>query len=85
MGCGERRTDYKNKFSSQSKKLSLIIWGHKFAVAIYARNNNFDFNWQPRFHDHIIRSSTPYSKISDYIVNNPTKWTSDKFYSNNKS
>jgi hypothetical protein len=73
-------TEYKNQFAPQSKNLASIIRGYKCAVAIYARKNNIEFDWQPRFHDHIIRSMDDYHRISDYIVNNPAKWNEDKFY-----
>jgi putative transposase len=36
--------------------------------------------WQRNYHEHIIRNAQPYQMISDYIINNPTKWTEDKLY-----
>jgi putative transposase len=80
MHCVSTVTEYKNLFAPQSKNLSSIIRGYKSAVTIYARKNNIDFNWQPRFHDHIIRTMDDYYKISNYIINNPAKWIEDKFY-----
>jgi hypothetical protein len=80
MHCVSIDTEYKNQFAPQSKNLSSIIRGYKSAVTIYARKNNIDFNWQPRFHDHIIRTMDDYYKISNYIINNPAKWIEDKFY-----
>ena len=73
-------TEYKNKFAPQSKNLSSIIRGYKSAVTTYARKNGIEFDWQPRFHDHIIRSVDDYHRISNYIINNPAKWQQDKFY-----
>jgi putative transposase len=35
--------------------------------------------WQRNFHDHIIRNETEYIRISNYILNNPSKWHEDKF------
>jgi len=70
----------KNQFGPQAKNLASIIRGFKSSVTNYARKNNIPFNWQARFHDHIITSHTEYLKISDYIVNNPIKWQDDKFY-----
>jgi REP element-mobilizing transposase RayT len=72
--------EYKNQFAPQSKNLSSIIRGYKSAVTAYAKKNGIDFGWQSRFHDHIIRSSDEYHKISNYIINNPAKWQEDKFY-----
>ncbi len=74
------QTKYKNQFAPQSKNLASIIRGYKSAVTTYARKNGIIFDWQPRFHDHIIRSMDEYHRISNYILNNPTKWYNDKFY-----
>jgi putative transposase len=69
-----------NKFGPQSKNLASIIRGFKSAVTMYARINNIPFNWQTRYHDHIIRNEREYQIISNYIINNPLKWNEDKFY-----
>ena len=36
--------------------------------------------WQKSFHDRIIRNSGEYTKIAQYIENNPYLWTDDCFY-----
>lgn len=71
-----------NTFGSQSKNLASIIRGFKSAVTTHSRKNNIPFNWQPRFHDHIIRNETEFEWISNYIRNNVTNWTEDKFFKN---
>ncbi|MGB3198811.1 MAG: hypothetical protein WBB17_13875 [Saprospiraceae bacterium] len=71
---------YKNHFAPQSKNLSSIIRGYKSAVTTFAKKNNIEFEWQSRFHDHIIQSMDDYHRISKYILNNPSKWLNDKFY-----
>ena len=38
------------------------------------------FKWQRSFHDHIIRNEGSYLRISNYILNNPSNWKEDKFY-----
>ena len=38
------------------------------------------FQWQRSFHDHIIRDEKSFETISNYILNNPTQWKTDKFY-----
>jgi REP element-mobilizing transposase RayT len=73
----------KNRFGPQSKNLAAIIRGFKSAVTTYARKNEIPFNWQTRFHDHIITSNDEYIKIANYIIDNPAKWQMDKFYKNN--
>jgi REP-associated tyrosine transposase len=45
-----------NKFGPQSKNLGSVIRGYKASVKTYAAINQIDFEWQPRFHDHVIRS-----------------------------
>jgi REP element-mobilizing transposase RayT len=70
---------YQNQFAPQSKNLSSIIRGYKSAVTTSARKNQIEFNWQTRFHEHIIRSTESFERISEYIVNNPIKWKEDRF------
>jgi len=36
--------------------------------------------WQPRFHDHIIRSEAEYQRIWQYIDENPDRWAEDEYY-----
>ena len=70
----------KNQFGPQRKNLASIIRGYKSAVTTYARKNQIDFAWQPRFHEHIIRSPDDYNRISKYIAENPENWNHDKFF-----
>ncbi|MFZ6664505.1 transposase [Peijinzhouia sedimentorum] len=35
--------------------------------------------WQRNFYEHIIRNERAYHNISKYIINNPRKWSEDKF------
>ena len=35
---------------------------------------------QRDYYEHIIRNEQEYQRISDYIINNPSKWKDDKFY-----
>ncbi len=69
-----------NQFAPQSKNLGSIIRGYKSAVTTYARKNNLVFDWQSRFHEHIIRSLDEHHRISQYIRNNPEQWSKDRFY-----
>ena len=70
----------KNRFGNQSKNLASIVRGFKSAVTTYARKNELSFNWQARFHDHIITTNEEYLRIGDYIINNPNSWLKDKFH-----
>jgi putative transposase len=38
------------------------------------------FQWQPRFYDHIIRNEADLRRIREYIQNNPLKWELDEYY-----
>jgi putative transposase len=59
--------------------VSKIIQAYKAAVTQWCRKNNqLDFDWQPRFHDHIIRDDPSLKEIRQYIVNNPLKWELDQ-------
>lgn len=70
---------YKNGFSSQSKNLSAIVRGFKAAVTSFAKQQQMPFQWQPGFHEHIVSSNEAYAAISNYILNNPSKWDIDEY------
>jgi putative transposase len=36
--------------------------------------------WQRNYYEHIIRDERAYNNISNYIINNPSKWNEDKFH-----
>jgi len=78
MHCASTTT--KNKFGPQSKNLASIIRGFKIGVTKNARLIHPDFQWQSRFHDHIIRNEKSYQRISNYIINNPIRWQKDNFF-----
>lgn len=61
--------------------ISVIINQYKSSVKRWCNKNGHSrFQWQSRFHDHIIRHEQSYQRISEYIINNPAKWADDKFY-----
>ncbi|HDN58785.1 MAG TPA: transposase [Candidatus Marinimicrobia bacterium] len=63
----------------QKDSLSLIVNQFKGSVTRWCRKNNFnDFQWQPRFYDHIIRNREGLSQIRKYIRNNPRNWERDR-------
>ncbi|NUQ43374.1 MAG: hypothetical protein HUU32_18445 [Calditrichaceae bacterium] len=72
----------KNQFGPQSQNLGSVIRGYKAGVKKYATMNNIEFAWQPRYHDHIIRSVQDLERIRQYIVNNPANWHNDQNYIN---
>ena len=40
--------------------------------------------WQRNYWEHIIRKDGEYNRISDYIIQNPTKWFNDKLNPTNQ-
>ena len=36
--------------------------------------------WQRNYYDHIIRNEKSYVKITEYILNNPLKWSMDEYH-----
>lgn len=81
-----QQTIGQKRFQHQGKNtLSSIIGSYKSAVTKHAHRLGFDFAWQSRFHDHIIRNEQSFQTIADYIANNPLKWGNDKFNQMNKN
>ena len=77
-------TNEKNAFMQEIANmqgwLSVAVGGFKSAVTKYAGENNIEFGWQTRFHDHIIRNQKEMNRIAEYIENNVAKWKEDCFY-----
>jgi len=69
-----------SNISPKSGTLGRIIGSYKSAVTRNVHRLGFDFNWQSRFYDHIIRNNKDYQRISDYIKNNPYQWMEDRFF-----
>lgn len=78
------KTIGQQRFQNQGKNtISSIVGSYKSAVTKHARRLGFEFAWQPRFHDHIIRNKTAFQNISWYIRTNPQRWDEDRFHPNN--
>ncbi len=65
------------RIANQCGTLSHLISQFKTAVTKYARNNYIEFEWQTRFHDHIIKNDKEFARISEYIQNNVYRWSDD--------
>jgi len=76
----DEKNEYMSQKSPKSNSVSTIIRSYKSAVTKHANRLGIKNGWQPRFHDHIIRNSGEYQRISNYIINNPQKWENDKFH-----
>jgi REP element-mobilizing transposase RayT len=60
--------------------LSVVVGGVKRAVTMAARNMAAPFDWQSRYHDHLIRNNEEENRIADYIDGNVINWALDRFY-----
>lgn len=67
-----RRVSTKPRLTSGS--LGAIVNQFKSVCTKQIRSSNAEFDWQPRFYDHIIRSDKGLKEIREYIYNNPAKW-----------
>ena len=92
MHRGDAMHGVSTKFGPQSKNLGSVIRGFKSSVTtqvkklyddseINSGDKFFDgdrrpFQWQSRFHDHVIRDEESFDRIRQYIINNPLNWKS---------
>jgi REP element-mobilizing transposase RayT len=72
--------EFMASISPKSNSVSTIIRSYKSAVTKYAHRLGFAFEWQSRFHDHIIRDNKSFETIQTYIIENPLNWVDEKFY-----
>ena len=45
-----------------------------------SHDKNMGKLWQRNYHEHIIRTPQSHKRITDYIINNPKNWKTDKFF-----
>ena len=60
--------------------LSIIIRCLKGGITRDARRLKMHFEWQSRYHEHIISNQKTYEKIMSYIDLNVENWCRDRFY-----
>lgn len=81
-GTGETGKNEKmREIAEKCGLLSTAMGGLKSALTKYANKNKIIFDWQTRFHDHIIRNQDELNRIVNYIENNPSTWKDDEFFS----
>jgi hypothetical protein len=73
----EKKDWQPNRFGVQSKNLGAVIRAYKSSVKRFANQNHIEFEWQPRYHDRIIRNNKELNAIRQYIFDNPIKWNND--------
>jgi putative transposase len=62
----------------KSKSIGSIVNQFKRACTIQTKILRLDFQWQPRYYDHIIHSEHELDHIRNYIKNNPKNWLKEK-------
>ncbi|HER40683.1 MAG TPA: transposase [Salinimicrobium catena] len=77
---GPEKDHHMAKISPKANSISTIIRSYKSATSKHAHRLGFEFEWQTRFHDRIIRNEMAYEFISEYILNNPRNWKEDNLH-----
>jgi REP element-mobilizing transposase RayT len=68
------------KFQSPSKSIGSIIRGFKIGVTKWSKKNTDKYIiWQRNYYEHVIRDDSDLNNIRTYIINNPLKWSEDKY------
>jgi REP element-mobilizing transposase RayT len=62
------------------ESISRILRWYKGRCSFETHKINKGFDWQERFHDHIIRNAESFVNIQNYIADNPKNWKEDKFH-----
>jgi REP element-mobilizing transposase RayT len=74
----ENLSPAQSRFQNQGKgTISSIVGSYKSVVTKHAHRLGFEFAWQARFHDHIIRNENEFEKISKYIRRNPENYDNE--------
>jgi len=70
-------------FENATYSLSQIVASLKSFSSrrINEAQENFYFQWQKSFHDHIVRNDEELVLIKEYIINNQLKWNDDEYFS----
>jgi putative transposase len=75
------QTPSQKRYQNQGKNtISSMTGSYKSAVTRNAHRLGWDFEWQSRFYDHIIRDDASFERIKNYIITNPKNWKEDKFF-----
>lgn len=67
-----------NTFGPQKNNLASIIRGFKGCATKRIREAGYDFGWQTRYYEHVIRDENSLNEIRSYIASNPFKWELDQ-------
>lgn len=84
--AGDNRAGDNRAGVNPAPTVSDIVGAYKSLVAngcleiCKSKNETMGKLWQRNYYEHIIRDIQSYQRISEYIINNPSKWQHDKFY-----
>jgi REP element-mobilizing transposase RayT len=68
-----------NLFGPQRRNLGALVRGFKGAAKTRIRQGGCgEFEWQPRYYDHVIRDEQDLQRIRAYIRHNPARWEGRK-------
>ncbi|OGY48027.1 MAG: hypothetical protein A2663_01720 [Candidatus Buchananbacteria bacterium RIFCSPHIGHO2_01_FULL_46_12] len=70
--------DKLKRISPKPNSLSSILGSFKSACTKKIRTLGYDFEWQERFYDNVIRNEEALYRIRQYIIENPEKWERDR-------
>jgi len=68
------------RISGQKGRLGVVIGGIKSAVMRFSNEKGEAFQWQTRYHEHIIRNERELNNIAAYINRNIINWVLDCLY-----
>ena len=76
------RSPPKNEFQKIiPRSIGSIVRGYKIGVTKwFHQHTEVHRVWEHNYYEHIIRDDKSYWIITEYIINNPTKWDEDRFY-----
>ena len=76
----ENKNESMSAISPKPGSISTILRSYKSVVSRNVHAILPSFDWQTRFHDHIIRNQHSFVVINHYIANNVLNWKDDKFF-----
>ncbi len=78
--CNSKLGECNSPLRGSSQTVGAIVRGYKSSVTkqlgIMGLHEKI---WQRNYYEHIIRHDQSHQIISNYIINNPSKWENDKF------
>lgn len=74
------------RFRSPSKNVGSMVRGFKSSVTkqINVIRNTPDIPvWQRNYYEHVIRDDADYTRIAEYVADNPCRWAEDRLHPDN--